>query len=110
MAASDAGSPQACSASVMNACRAAAGTRLEVSVLGGMSNFFQSTRYNCGGPAVRDARPLTPSPRRGEGRDEGAPAVRYGIIVAPTLSPSEVGSTRLRYLIVRKSGRPDFAI
>src|SRR5580693_764907 len=38
--------------------------------------------------AVRAARPLTPSPRRGEGRDEGAPAVRFGIIVTPSPRPS----------------------
>ena len=38
--------------------------------------------------AVRDARPLTPSPLGGEGRDEGAPAERYGNIVAPSPQPS----------------------
>jgi hypothetical protein len=37
---------------------------------------------------VRDAEPLTPSPRWGEGRDEGAPAVRFGIIVTPSPRPS----------------------
>ncbi len=37
---------------------------------------------------VRDARPLTPSPQGGEGWDEGAPAERYGDIVAPSPQPS----------------------
>jgi FO synthase len=48
---------------------------------------------------VRNARPLTPSPQGGEGRDEGARAVRYGHIVTPSPRPSPHA----------KSGLPDFA-
>jgi hypothetical protein len=42
--------------------------------------------------AFRDARPLTPSPRWGEGRDEGSRAVRYGIIVTPSPHPLPFGA------------------
>ncbi|HEY6259372.1 MAG TPA: 5-amino-6-(D-ribitylamino)uracil--L-tyrosine 4-hydroxyphenyl transferase CofH, partial [Xanthobacteraceae bacterium] len=40
------------------------------------------------GCEVRDAGPFTPSPQGGEGRDEGAPADRYGHIVTPSPQPS----------------------
>src|SRR6266849_8679550 len=37
---------------------------------------------------VRDARPRTPSPRRGEGRDEGVTMVQYRTAGAPSSRPS----------------------
>jgi len=58
-------------------------------------NFAHALRRNCAEIAlsiVRDSRPLTPSPRGGEGRDEGAPAPRYGNIVTPSPHPLPFGA------------------
>jgi FO synthase len=67
------------------------------------------------GGGVGSAEPLTPSPQGGEGRDEGAPALRYGIIVTPSPRPSPLrgeGVKRPAPLSLKRrrtetSGNPD---
>src|SRR5579864_5671944 len=57
----------------------------------------------------RDAVRFTPSPRGGEGGMRGLRRCdsESSLPPHPTLSPCEIGCTRFRHQIVRKSGKPD---
>jgi FO synthase len=56
---------------------------------------------------VRDAGPFTPSPQGGEGRDEGARAVRYGNIVTPSPQPSPLRGEGVKHRAHLTADNPD---